>query len=171
MKIQIIGYSGSGKSTLAKFLSTHYALPCLHLDTMRFLPQWQERPDEDMKRLVDDFLCHHDSWVMDGNYSFCSYEQRMKEADTIIFLNFSPWNCLYRAFKRSLRYRGQTREDMTPGCPEKFDWEFIRWILKDGRQERAKRRYQKVCQTYSEKVVMLCNQRELDAFLEHVQKL
>jgi hypothetical protein len=29
---------------------------------------------------------------------------------------------------RWLRYRGQSRPDMAPGCPEKIDWEFLQWI-------------------------------------------
>ncbi|MER0123422.1 DNA topology modulation protein [Streptococcus sp. ZJ93] len=168
MKFQIIGYSGAGKSTLAKFLATYYAIPRLHLDTVRFLPQWQERPDEDMKALVDNFLDQHNSWVIDGNYSFCSYARRMEEADTIIFMDFSPWNCLYRAFKRFLHYRGKNREDMAPGCTEKLDWTFIRWILKDGRQERQKKRYHKICQTYPDKIKILRNQKELEQFMKTV---
>lgn len=169
MKIAIIGYSASGKSTLASYLSKHYEIPCLHLDKLRFLPQWQERSNEDMQKLVADFLDQHDSWVIDGNYSFCSYELRMEEADSIIFMNFSPWNALYRAFKRYLFYRGKTREDMSPDCPEKLDWEFIRWILKDGRTATAKQRYQKVCETYPNKITILHNQRELDEFMNKVK--
>ncbi|MEW4353732.1 DNA topology modulation protein [Streptococcus pneumoniae] len=171
MKIAIIGYSGSGKSTLAKFLAKHYATSCLHLDTLRFLPQWQERSNEDMQKLVADFLDQHDSWVIDGNYSFCSYERRMEEADQIIFMDFSPLNSLYRAFKRYLFYRGKTREDMAPQCPEKLDWEFIRWILKDGRKPAAKERYRLVCDTYPNKVTIISNQKELNNFMESVQKI
>ena len=55
----------------------------------------------------------------------------MQEADHIIFLNFSPLTCLFRAFKRYLTYRGKVRESMAAGCQEQFNWEFIRWILWD----------------------------------------
>ena len=93
----------------------------------------------------------------------------MEQADQIIFLNFSRWNCLFRAWKRYLRYKGRVRESMAAGCPERFDWEFIRWILWDGRQARQVTRYRTVNQTYPDKFISLKNQKELDAFLKTIQ--
>jgi len=57
---------------------------------------------------------------------------------------------------------------MTAGCPERFDWEFIRWILWDGRTKNAKVRYQQVQETYLEKVIVLRSQKEMDHFLENL---
>ena len=57
---------------------------------------------------------------------------------------------------------------MAAGCPERFDWEFIRWILWDGRQARQVTRYQTVNQTYPDKFISLKNQKELDAFLKNI---
>ena len=94
----------------------------------------------------------------------------MQEADQIIFLNFSPLTCLFRAFKRYLKYRGKVRESMADGCQEQFNWEFIRWILWDGRTKAQKENYQKLCQEYSHKVTILRNQRELDQFLDKKRK-
>ncbi len=110
----------------------------------------------------------HSDWVIDGNYSWCCYEERMEQADQIIFLNFSPWTCLFRALKRYLTYRGKVRESMAAGCPERFDWDFIRWILWDGRTKNAKERYQRVQETYPEKVIVLRSQKEMDHFLENL---
>ena len=67
------------------------------------------------------------------------------------------------------RYKGRVRESMAAGCPERFDWEFIRWILWDGRQARQVTRYQTVNQTYPDKFISLKNQKELDAFLKTIQ--
>ena len=92
----------------------------------------------------------------------------MEQADQIIFLNFSRWNCLFRAWKRYRRYKGRVRESMAAGCPERFDWEFIRWILWDGRQVRQVTRYRTVNQTYPDKFISLMNQKELDAFLKTI---
>lgn len=93
----------------------------------------------------------------------------MEQAGHIIFLNFSRWNCFYRAWKRYRRYKGRVRESMAAGCPERFDWEFIRWILWDGRQARQVTRYQTIGQNYPDKFVSLKNQKELDAFLKNIQ--
>ena len=170
MKIAIIGYSGAGKSTLAEKLSNYYSIPKLHMDTLQFQPGWQDSDREWMLNEMKTFLANNENWVIDGNYSWCCYEERMEQADHIIFLNFSAWNCLLRAFKRYLKYRGKVRESMAAGCPEQFNWEFIRWILWDGRTKNAKERYQKLCQEYSHKVTILRNQRELDQFLDKKRK-
>lgn len=165
MKIAIIGYSGSGKSTLAEKLSSYYSIPKLHIDRLQFQPGWQDSNRDWMLKEMKTFLSKHEDWVIDGNYTWCSYEERMEQADQIIFLNFSAWNCLARAFKRYLRYRGKVRESMADGCPERFDWEFIRWILWDGRNSSHKDHYQQICSDYADKVTIITNQKELDGFL------
>ena len=168
MKIAIIGYSGAGKSTLAQKLSQFYSIPTLHMDTLQFQPGWKDSDRDWMKTEMKNFLTNHSDWVIDGNYSWCYYEERMLKADQIIFLNFSPWTCLFRAFKRYLTYRGKVRESMAAGCPERFDLEFIRWILWDGRTKNAKERYQRVQENYPEKVIVLRSQKEMDYFLENL---
>lgn len=168
MKIAIIGYSGAGKSTLTEKLSNYYSIPKLHMDTLQFQPGWQDSDRDWMEAEMKNFLSEHTNWVIDGNYSWCYYEERMQEANQIIFLNFSPWTCLFRAFKRYLTYRGKVRESMAAGCPERFDWEFIRWILWDGRTKTAKERYQRVLETHPEKVVILRSQKEIAQFLENL---
>ena len=168
MKIAIIGYSGAGKSTLAEKLSNYYSIPKLHIDTLQFRPGWQDSDRDWMKTEMKNFLTNHSDWVIDGNYSWCYYEERMLKADQIIFLNFSPWTCLLRVFKRYLKYRGQVRKSMAAGCPERFDWEFIRWILWDGRKKNAKERYQRIQETYPEKVIVLRSQKEIDHFLDNL---
>ena len=170
MKIAIIGYSGAGKSTLAEKLSNYYSIPKLHMDTLQFQPGWQDSDRDWMKTEMKNFLSNHSDWVIDGNYSWCYYEERMLKADQIIFLNFSPWICLLRAFKRYLKYRGQVRESMAAGCKEQFNWEFIRWILWDGRTKTAKERYQRVQETYPEKVIVLRSQKEMDRQLINMSK-
>ena len=170
MKIAIIGYSGAGKSTLAENLSNYYSIPKLHMDTLQFQPGWQDSDREWMLDEMKKFLTKHEAWVIDGNYSWCFYEERMQDAEQIIFLNFSTLTCLFRAFKRYLKYRGKVRESMAVGCQEQFNWEFIRWILWDGRTNNAKERYQKFCQEYSHKVTIIRNQKELDQFLDKKRK-
>ena len=170
MKVAIIGYSGAGKSTLAEKLSHCYSIPKLHMDTLQFQPGWQDSDREWMLDEMKKFLTKHEDWVIDGNYSWCYYEERMQEADQIIFLNFSAWNCLLRAFKRYLKYRGKVRESMAKGCPEQFNWEFIRWIIWDGRSKSAKERYKWIQKNYPYKVVILRSQKEIDQFLDKKRK-
>lgn len=171
MKIAIIGYSGSGKSTLAAFLGAKLGIEVLHLDTLHFLPGWVERPPEEEQRLLAEFMDSHESWIIDGNYSKNLYARRMEEADRIIFLCFDRFACFYRGLKRYLGNRGHSRQSMAEGCPEKFDREFILWILRDGRKAAARERYAKVCDDYANKITVIRNQREMDAFCREMETI
>ena len=162
MKVAVIGYSGCGKSMIAAWIAKKNQLPLLYLDTVHWLPGWKERPQDEKEQMMKDFLDSHDSWVIDGNYHSLEYERRMREADQILFLDFPRLVCLYRAWTRSRRYRGRTRESMTEGCPEKLDLGFVLWILRDGRTRKKKAEYQRILDEYKTKVVHITNQRELD---------
>lgn len=164
MKIAIIGYSGSGKSTLARRLGELYHCEVLHLDTVQFTDNWQERDREEARALVAAFL-EKGAWVIDGNYSQFYQERRLAEADQIIFLNFNRVTCLLRAYGRYKTYRGRSREDVAQGCNEKFDVEFMAWILWEGRTKSRRRHYRDICTRYGEKVTVLRSQREMDRFL------
>ena len=115
MRIAIIGYSGAGKSTLARALGERYACPVLHLDALHFLPGWKERGDGDALSLLLPRL-QEKSWVIDGNYGSLAYWERMELADQIIFFNFNRFQCLWQAYDRYRRNRGQVRGSMAPGC-------------------------------------------------------
>lgn len=170
MKIAIIGYSGSGKSTLAHFLAKENQLPILHMDTVHWLPGWNERERAEELQIVQAFMDGHDAWVIDGNYSKTLHERRMEEADWIIFMKFGRISCFFRALKRYSAYRGKTRESMTKGCPEKFDFEFMCWILWKGRSKAQRRLYGRVLCDYADKVIIITNQRELTKFMDSIQK-
>ena len=171
MKIAILGYSGSGKSTLARNLSEKYNIPVLHFDTVQFLPNWEIRVQEEKERMTKDFLDANDAWVIDGNYSKLSYQRRMEEADVIILLLFNKISCLYRVTRRYLKYKDSTRPDMAEGCNEKLDWEFIKWILRDGRTEESRQRYQGVRSRYPEKTILIKNQRQLDDVQKRIEQV
>lgn len=171
MKIEVMGYSGSGKSTLCRRLHEHYQVPVLHLDTVQFLPGWEVRTDAEKQELVCAFLDEHpDGWIIDGNYGSLSYARRCEEADVIIQMLFSRLNCLCRVIRRYRIYKGKNRPDMTEGCNEKLDLEFVRWILWEGRSQKLRERYRNVREQYPDKVVVIKNQRQLDAYLNTLNR-
>ena len=166
MKIAVIGYSGSGKSTLAKFLGEKYDIPVLHFDRIHWLPGWNERTREEKRSITRAFMDENPQWVIDGNYFAIESARRMEEADKIIFLSFNRISCLFRAFKRYIKYRGKTREDMGDGCDEKFDAQFAWWILHEGRSGKTKEKYRNILKRYPDKVVVIKNQKGLDEFMK-----
>ena len=164
MKIAVIGYSGSGKSTLARKLSARFSVPVLHLDSVHFLPDWQERDSESEQSIVSDFMINNDGWVIDGIYSRLSYDRRMQEADMIVMLLFNRFSSFARAYGRYRANKGRTRADMADGCNEKFDFEFAKWILYEGRTKKRRERFKILKKAYPEKVTVLKNQRQINGF-------
>lgn len=168
MKISIMGYSGSGKSTLCRRLAEKYRLPALHLDQVQFLPGWKERSEEEQRRIVSAFLNDNPAgWVIDGNCSRLCYERRIGESDVIILLLFGRLRCLCRCFRRYLTYQVRSRPDMTEGCAEKLDAEFVRWILRDGRTKSMADRYRELQQAFPDKAVVLRNQRQINEYMKN----
>ncbi len=169
MKVAVIGYSGAGKSTLAQELGQRLEAPVLHLDTVQFLPGWQERDREEARALVEGFL-HQPAWIIDGNYrEFCE-ERRMDEADIIVFLNFPRLTCFLQALKRYRRYKGRTRASMAEGCPEKFDWEFVRWLLWEGRVRARRHRFRDITRRYAEKVVVCRSRNDVHRCMDAISR-
>jgi len=125
-RILIIGCSGAGKSTLASELGAGLGLPVYHLDKLFWRPGWVEAPLEEFDAKLAELL-KTECWIMDGNYNR-TLPERLKYADTVIFLRYSRWICLWRVLKRRIKYHGCTRADITDGCPERLDREFLRYI-------------------------------------------
>ena len=137
MKIAVIGYSGAGKSTFSAQMGEKYGCPVLYLDTVNFLPGWEERDGDEGRKLVREFMKTNSSWVIDGNYERFYQKRRLAEADRIYFFDFPRYVCFYQAFHRFLTFRNKCRDSMAEGCEEKLDLEFMKWILWDGRTRRA----------------------------------
>ncbi|MEH1976627.1 MAG: DNA topology modulation protein [Nostoc sp.] len=125
-KILIIGSGGAGKSTLARELGNILGLEVIHLDAWYWNPGWIETPKTAWQSIIQD-LTLRESWIMDGNYGG-TLDLRLSVADTVIFLDFPRILCLWRAIKRRFMYAGQSRPDMASDCPERLNWEFLKYI-------------------------------------------
>lgn len=164
MKIAIIGYSGSGKSTLAKMLAEWAGCEPLYLDTVQFLPNWVERDRAEAREIVRQTM-EKSAWVIDGNYRSFLFEERITDADEIVFMNYPRGICLWRAIKRYWEFRGKTRASIADGCIEKLDREFVWWILYKGRTKERAGWFWDAVRRYPEKSVVIRNDRELGAYL------
>ncbi len=125
-KVIVIGSGGSGKSTFARELGERTGIEVIHLDQEYWRPNWEKTPVDEWEAKVAAML-ERDSWIMDGNFGG-TREMRMRAADTIVFLDLPRLVCLYRILKRTIKYYGRSRPDMTPGCNERFDLEFVLWV-------------------------------------------
>ena len=164
-RILIIGCSGSGKSRLARQLGQKLGLPVVHLDQLWWKENWQNVTVEEFdSRLA--MALEMERWIIDGNYSR-TMEARLMKCDTVIYLDFSRWACLLGMCQRITSTRGKTRPDMPAGCPERFSWEFVKWIWNFNRNNRV-RNYTYLAKAKHAKAVVLKNRKEVRRFLDTI---
>jgi len=125
-RVMVIGSPGSGKSTMARRLADRLALPMIALDTLYWRPGWVENSRAAFREAVAQYAAMP-AWVMDGNYSF-TYDLRMPVADTVVWLDLPRWTCMRSLLLRTARGYGRTRDTSPPGCPERFDVEFLGYV-------------------------------------------
>jgi len=90
---------------------------------------------------------------------------RLAACDTVVFLDLPRVLCLGRVLMRRLRFHGQSRPDMTPGCPERLTWEFLQWIWTYPSARRPKLLTRLDSLRGEKKVVVLRSRREVEQFL------
>ena len=94
MKIIVIGQSGSGKSTLARKIKEITGFPLLPLDSL-----WHTMIIVFRQTVVlqeqQSFMVSNPSWIVEGNYT-STLEERIKEADKIIWLKVPRYVAIYR---------------------------------------------------------------------------
>lgn len=145
------------------------SLPVIHLDREYWLPGWVE-PDRDEWRARVAALASGERWIMDGNYGG-TMEARLTRADTVIFMDYARWLCMYRVTKRAIVYRNRSRPDMTPGCDEKVDLKFYRWIWSYRRTRRPGIMVMlRAVKTEGKRVVVLRSPGQTERFLAQVPK-
>lgn len=125
-RVLVIGSGGAGKSTFATALAERTGLPLVHLDALFWRPGWVETPRPEWAETVQRVIAG-DRWILDGNYGG-TLPQRMAACDTVIFLDLPRLLCATRALRRWFRFRGGSRPDMAPGCPERPSLAFLWWI-------------------------------------------
>lgn len=86
-RVVVIGTSGSGKTYLAARLAAALGYPHIELDTLHWLPDWQERSLEDFRTRVT-AAAAGETWVADGNYSKVR-DILWRRATSLVWLNYS----------------------------------------------------------------------------------
>ncbi len=163
-RIIVIGCPGSGKSTFSRALHRITGIPLFHLDMM----YWNAD-----RTIVDTAIFHQrileimkkNEWIMDGNYG-STLELRLKECDTVIFLDYPLEICLEGIKER----RGKERTDMPwVEAEDEEDAEFLEFVKNYHSQNRPQ--VMELLNKYSYKKILIFNNRdEADEFLKQMER-
>ncbi|MDF2368310.1 hypothetical protein [Sneathiella sp.] len=160
-RVLVVGCAGAGKSTFSQELAWITELPLISLDRHFWLPGWVESDLRVFASKVRE-LAEDPKWVMDGNYGR-TLSARLAYADTVIFLDMPRMLCLWRVIKRTAGNYGRVRDGMPHGCPERLDWNFLRYIWHFNSSHRP--RLEESLRTFDGRIVTLRNRREVDTYL------
>ena len=160
-RVLVIGPCGAGKSPDAVELGRLLGLPVHHLDQLHWREGWVESSREELVAALEPIMAG-ERWLIDGNYGG-TMTPRLERADTVVYLDYPTWLCLWRAFKRVRRYDGEARPDMAPGCPERFDLQFFLYILAFRRGPRL--RTEAKLEGHESKVKRFRHPRELRSWM------
>lgn len=167
-KVMVIGCCGAGKSTFSRKLHQITQLPLIHLDMEYWLPEWVETDKPEWESKVTEMAARA-SWIIDGNYGG-TIDIRIRQADTIIMLDYPTWKCLWRITKRIVRHYGKARPDMPKGCNERFDAEFYHYVYNFNKKKRPGIMAKLEAIKEEKEVVFLRSDLEVDAFLNGLEK-
>jgi putative MATE family efflux protein len=130
-RIVIMGGAGAGKSTLARALAERLGLPTVHLDRLRYGPNWTLVEPALFRQRLRETACA-ERWIVDGTYGE-SDEALLPRADLVLWLEQPTPLRLLRAWGKTRRHRGRPRADRPDGCEEVFGWKYVRTIVGFGR--------------------------------------
>ena len=162
-RVMIIGCGGAGKSTLARALGEKTGLPVVHLDRIWWEPgNWQHigEPEFDARLMAE---LEKPRWILDGNFNR-TMEMRLEACDTVIYLDYPRLVCLKNWLGRVVKNWGRHRPDMTEGCAEWFDPEFVKWIWNFNKNNRVLN-YTRIAKSKHAKAIVLKNRKEARQFL------
>lgn len=100
-RVVIVGPGAAGKTTLAARLGQITGLPVIELDQSFWQPGLAATPPQQWAAIQRE-LVRRESWIMDGDLGpYDVVDVRFQAADTVVFLDFSPLRCAWRAVRRS----------------------------------------------------------------------
>ena len=165
-RVMIIGCGGSGKTTLARQLGEKTGLPVIHLDQIFWSPgNWQHLDRE----VFDDLLrqeLEKTQWIMDGNFDR-TLPMRLEKCDTVIYLDYNRFVCIFGWLERVIQNWGKTRPDMGPNCSEWLDPEFAKWLWTFNQKNR-KKYHDLLSQQKDKEIHIFKNRRQLRKFLNQI---
>lgn len=100
-RVVVIGVTGAGKTTMAAALAAQLGAAHIEIDALQWRENWTKAPLAEILAALAEATAAP-RWVADGNYSSVR-PALWPLADTVIWLDYSLWRCLWRVTVRTLR--------------------------------------------------------------------
>ncbi len=166
-RVAIIGSAGSGKTTFTKTLGRLFNRDVVHLDKILWGQNWTELTNQQHLQILEPIVAQQ-SWIIDGLWAK-TLDVRYKNATLVIFLDYKPTLCAWRAFWRSVKHGGKQRDDLALGCVEKVNFGFYKYILNFRKNSLPK--IQQAQQNYPNvPIVSFKNPRQTQRFLQQLKQ-
>ena len=129
-KIAIIGISGSGKSTLSRKIAEKMKLQLFHMDMLYWEENWRAVPELEYLE-AHELLVEKPEWIIEG-YIDGKMASRLKNADLVIYLDYSGLRCAWHLILRRLKYHNKNRPELPKEALERLKPSFFWMVLKGG---------------------------------------
>ena len=98
-KVAVFGKSGGGKSVFSKKLSMATGIPLYPLDLIEYAEGGEKISQDEYLQKYNDIL-NSESWIIEGFGTIETFRERLKEADTLIYIDLPMWLHYWRVTKR-----------------------------------------------------------------------
>lgn len=101
-KVAVFGKPGSGKSTFSQNLADVLNIPVHYLDLIEYEPNG-DKVTKDIFFEKHAALLATPTWIIDGLGPMGSFNQRLNEADTLVYIDLPYRTCYWLVTKRLLK--------------------------------------------------------------------
>jgi len=115
----IFGFPGGGKTTLANQMGKKLNIPVYHCDRIKQIENFDWKPMDEIHALINQIISK-DLWILEGYPTIELMPACTERADTLIFVDFNRFLCMWRVTKRSFKHHNKCRPDVGDGCKDRF---------------------------------------------------
>lgn len=156
-KIIVIGSPGAGKSCFSRELTLLTNIKLYHMDNLYWHEDKTHISHEELVRKLNEIMAD-DEWIIDGNYT-STLELRIKEADTIFYLDYPTEVCI-----EGIKARVGKKRDDIPWVEEELDSDLLKFV--EAFRTETKPQIESLLEKYDAKrVYRFCCRGDMNEFL------
>jgi adenylate kinase family enzyme len=100
------------------------------MDSIMWRPEWSYIGDKETVRKLDE-ISSQNEWIIEGYVTTEARTFLFDRADSIIYLDYSPFISTWRYIKRWWKHRKNPRPELE-GSPERFSFKFLKLVWTKG---------------------------------------